>query len=69
MKMKNKFTKGQIVWAKKDFLASYETQLDTIGIVLDYNEDNDYLKLGTLTHEKSAFPPIFNARGDIQKDS
>ena len=57
------FKKGDIVQAKKEFLADYETQSDTMGIVVDYNEDNDYLQIGVLNPQDYALPPIFNGRG------
>jgi len=57
------FEKGDIVQAKKEWLAPYETQEDTRGIVIDYNPENDYLQIGTLHPEEYAFPPIFNGRG------
>lgn len=57
------FKKGDIVQAKKEFLASYETQESTMGIVVDYTLDNDYLKVGVLNPQDYAFPPILNARG------
>ena len=57
------FKKGDIVQAKREFLASYETQESTMGIVVDYTPDNDYLKVGVLNPQDYAFPPILNARG------
>lgn len=57
------FKKGDIVQAKKEYLATYETQQDTRGIVVDYNPENDYLKVGVLNPQDYAFPPIFDARG------
>lgn len=57
------FKKGDIVQAKKEYLATYETQQDTMGIVVDYNPENDYLKVGVLNPQDYAFPPIFDARG------
>ena len=57
------FKKGDIVQAKKEFLADYETQADTMGIVVDYNEYNDCLQIGVLNPQDYAFPPIFNGRG------
>jgi hypothetical protein len=57
------FKKGDIVQSKKEYLASYETQEDTIGVVIDYNEETDYLKVGVLNPQDYALPPIFNARG------
>jgi hypothetical protein len=58
------FTKGDVVQAKKEWLASYETQESTKGIVVDYNPDNDYLQVGVLNPQDYAFPPILNARGE-----
>ena len=57
------FKKGDIVQAKKEYLADYETQEDTMGIVVDYNENNDYLQIGVLNPQDYALPPIFNGRG------
>lgn len=59
-----KFKKGDVVQAKKEWLASYETQESTMGIVVDYNPDNDYLQVGVLNPQDYAFPPILNARGE-----
>ena len=57
------FKKGDVVQSKKEFLAAYETQADTMGIVVDYNEENDYLQVGVLNPQDYIFPPIFNGRG------
>ena len=57
------FKKGDIVQAKQEYLAPNETQESTMGIVVDYNEDNDYLKVGVLNPQDYAIPPIFNGRG------
>lgn len=57
------FKKGDIVQAKKEYLATYETQQDTMGVVVDYNPENDYLKVGVLNPQDYAFAPIFDARG------
>ena len=37
------FKKGDVVQAKKEWLAEHETQESTMGIVVDYNPDNDYI--------------------------
>lgn len=58
------FKQGDVVQAKKEWLADYETQESTMGIVVDYNPDNDYLKVGVLNPQDYAFPPILNARGE-----
>ena len=58
------FNKGDIVQAKKEWLAPHETQESTMGIVVDYNPNNDYLQIGVLNPQDYAFPPIFNARGE-----
>jgi hypothetical protein len=58
------FKKGDVIQARKEWLAPYETQKDTIGIVVDYNPTNDYLKVGVLNPQDYAFPPILNARGE-----
>lgn len=57
------FKKGDLVVAKDEYIAEYETLLDTAGIVIDYNPDNDYLILGVLHPEKYAIPPTFSMRG------
>lgn len=57
------FKKGDLVQAKKEWLEPYETQEDTMGIVIDYNPVNDYLQIGVLNPQDYAFPPIFNGRG------
>lgn len=57
------FVKGEILQAKKEYVAEYETQESTRGIVIDYNPENDYLKLGVLNPQDYAFPPILNACG------
>ena len=58
------FKKNDIVQAKKEWLAAHETQSDTMGIVVDYNPDNDYLQIGALNPQDYTFPPILNARGE-----
>lgn len=57
------FKKGDIVQAKKEWLASYETQESTRGIVVDYNPKNDLLLVGTLHPEEYALGSILSARG------
>ena len=57
------FKKGDIVQAKKEWLAPYETQEKTMGVVVDYNPTNDYLKVSVLNPQDYAFPPILNACG------
>ena len=37
------FKKGDIVQAKAEWVAAHETQADTMGIVVDYNPENDLL--------------------------
>ena len=59
-----RFEKGDIVQAKKEWLAPYETQVSTRGIVVDYNPHNDLLLVGVLNPQEYAFPPIFNGRGE-----
>jgi hypothetical protein len=61
--MQTDFKSGQVVWAKTECLETNETQHSTMGVVLDYNPNNDYLKLGVLNPQDYLFPPIFNARG------
>lgn len=58
------FEKGTIVQAKKEWLAPYETQESTMGVVVDYNPTNDLLLVGVLNPQDYAFPPILNARGE-----
>lgn len=58
------FKKGDIVQAKKEWLAPYETQESTMGLVVDYNPTNDYLQVGVLNPQDYVFPPILNARGE-----
>lgn len=57
------FKKGDVVWAKKDFLDRNETQESTIGIVLEYYPENDYLLLGVLNPDKYAIPPRMSCCG------
>ena len=59
--------KGDIVVAKDGFLDKNETLQDTVGIVIDYNPENDYLVLGTLHPEKYAIPPTFSMRGEYYR--
>ena len=61
------FKKGDVVVAKKQFVEKHETEEDTLGIVLDYNPENDALSLGTLHPEKYALPPIFSMRGEFYR--
>jgi len=58
------FVKGDVVQAKKEYLADYETQVDTMGIVIEYDPFNDRLDVGCLEPEKYALPPIFLTRGE-----
>ena len=57
------FKKGDVVQAKKEYLEVYETQENTMGVVVDYNPENDYLQIGVLNPQDYALPPIFNGRG------
>lgn len=57
------FKKGDIVQAKKEWLEENETQESTMGIVIDYREDNDYIQIGVLNPQDYAIPPVFNGRG------
>lgn len=57
------FNKGDVVQAKKEWLEGNETQESTMGIVVDYNPNNDYLKIGVLNPQNYAFPPVFNTSG------
>ena len=58
------FKTGDVIQAKKEWLAPHETQESTMGIVVDYDPRNDYLKVGVLNPQDYAFPPILNARGE-----
>ena len=57
------FTKDDIVVAKDDYLDKGETLKSTVGVVIEYNPDNDYLILGVIHPEKYAIPPTFSRRG------
>ena len=59
--------KDDIVVAKDEFLDKGEKLQNTLGIVLDYNPDNDYLVLGILHPEKYAIPPTFSMRGECYR--
>ena len=61
------FNKGDIVVAKDGFLDNGETVQDTLGIVIDYNPENDYLLLGTIHPEKYAIPHTFSMRGEYYR--
>ena len=58
------FNNGDVIRAKKEWLAPHETQESTMGIVVDYNTANDYLQVGVLNPQDYAFPPVLNARGE-----
>lgn len=61
------FKKGDIVVAKDGFLDKGETLQDTLGIVVDYNPENDFLVLGTLHPEKYALPHTYSMRGEFYR--
>lgn len=61
------FKKNDVLVAKDGYLNKGETLQDTLGIVIDYNPDNDYLVLGTLHPEKYAIPPTFSMRGEFYR--
>ena len=61
------FAEGDVLVAKDEYLAPNETLEDTLGVVVEYYSDNDYLKLGVLHPEEYAFPPILNARGEFYR--
>ena len=61
------FKKGDVVVAKTQFIEKHETKEDTLGIVLDYNPENDLLSLGSLHPEKYALAPIFSMRGEYYR--
>lgn len=61
------FKKNDVVVAKNEYLEENETVESTIGIVVDYNEENDYLQVGTIHPQDYAIPPIFNACGEFYR--
>ncbi len=61
------FQKNDILVAKDEFIDKHETLQDTLGIVIDYNPDNDCLILGTPHPEKYAIPPTFSMRGEYYR--
>lgn len=61
------FKKNDVIVAKDAYLERNETVKDTIGLVIDYNDENDYLEVGTLHPQDFAIPPIFNARGECYR--
>lgn len=61
------FKKGDVVVAKPEFIAAHETPEDTLGIVIDYNPDNDYLLLGEIHPEKHAIPHTYSMRGEFYR--
>ena len=63
------FNKGDVVVALNEFVEKEkgETLEDTLGLVLDYNPENDYLLLGSLHPEKYAIPPTFSMRGEYYR--
>ena len=61
------FFKNDVVIAKDEYISEHETPADTLGLVLDYNPENDYLLLGCLHPEKYAIPPTFSMRGEYYR--
>ncbi len=61
------FKEGDVVVAKDNYIEKHETKEDTLGLVLDYNPDNDLLSLGSLHPEKYALPPTFSMRGECYR--
>lgn len=61
------FNKGDVVVAKNEYLGKNETLQDTIGVVISYNSDNDYLVLGVLHPENYAIAPTFSMRGEFYR--
>ena len=57
------FKAGAIVVSKEEFIDKHETLQDTVGLVIDYNPENDYLILGDLHPEKYPIPPTNSMRG------
>ena len=56
------FKAGDIVVSKDEFIGKHETLQDTIGIVISYNSDTDYLVIGEL-HPLNNIPPTYSMRG------
>jgi hypothetical protein len=63
----NTFNVKDIVVAKKEFLADYETEADTLGVVIDYNPSNDLLILGVLNPQDYGIAPTFSMRGEYYR--
>lgn len=61
------FQKNDILVAKDKFVDKHETLQDTLGIVIDYNPDNDRLILGVVHPKKYAIPPTFSMRGEYYR--
>ena len=61
------FKKNDIIVAKEGYLDKHETIKDTVGIVLNYNPETDYLEVGSLHPENYALPPIFCMRGECYR--
>lgn len=57
------FSVGDIIQTKAEFLNDDETQESTMGIVVGYNPDNDYLEVGVLNPEDYFIPPVSCCRG------
>jgi hypothetical protein len=67
MSDKFNFKKGDVVVAKDDFLNPGETLKDTLGVVVSYNPDNDYLVIGEIFKGNHFFNHTFSARGEFYR--
>ena len=61
------FKKGDVVVAKDGFLDKGEILQDTLGLVVNYTPENDYLVLGVLNPEDYALAPTFSMRGEFYR--
>ena len=61
------FKKGDVICAKPEYIGENETLKDTIGIVIEYHSENDYLSVGCLHPEKFGIPPILNSAGTFYR--
>lgn len=67
MSDKVNFKKGDVVVAKDGFLNPGETLKDTLGVVVSYNPDNDYLVIGEVFKGNHALNHTFSARGEFYR--
>ncbi len=61
------FNEGDVVVSKEEFLEKNETLEGTLGIVISYNPDTDYLVLGSLHPEEYSIPPTYSMRGKFYR--